>query len=501
MLGPVSSVNVPYCSTAAFPISLSAQSFPNVPDEQIPAYLWEVPDGWGVSGATLIPSFAITPVGFRLYQGTRNITLTPQAGGDVTLRVFPYSSTCNEQNLSVYLRYRLIGTAGSIQIRRTPTLTLTTTDTRTLFCGDRTPRTYTAQASQSQGLGAYDWTYPSGWTVQGAATGASITLVPSGSGGGAVGVSARLTCSPTVGTTITATPIAVPMRPEVATPTLGGERPASLCNGVSTELTAQAVGAQSYEWTVSDPSLQITYLTPDHSRVRLTAPATGSLDGQIRVRARNDNSGCTPSAQVSYNFRLGGAGAPAEVFVNGFYPTSGGQAQYIPPLACGSVVTFQLPNGQPADVTGYFWTTTGTILTGQGSPRIEVRYPSGSAYATALVQPINACGTSESYLVDVLFRADCNGGGTGGGPPSDCLICSTSGSRAVYPNPADDKLYVEQSGGEVILFNAQGQPVQGRTAKAGRVQLTVKHLPAGLYYLLYYPAAGQAKREQVEIRH
>lgn len=281
---------------------------------------------------------------------------------------------------------------------------------------------------------------------------------------------------------------------------LSGDRPVALCNGVSTELTAQAVGAQRYEWTVSDPSLQLTFLTADQSRVRLTAPASGSLDGQVRVRARNDNSGCTPSEWSSYNFRLGGAGAPAEVFVNGFYPTSGGQAQQIPPLACNSTVTFQLQNGQPADVTGYFWTTTGTILTGQGTSRIEVRYPSNSTYATALVQPSNACGTSESYLVDVLFRQDCNGDGNG--PPPDCIDCNVYGFRAAYPNAADQELTVEDAAGTLTLYNSYGQPVRQLPASSSRrVSLDTRALPTGTYYLEVTTPARVYHRQRIRIQH
>ncbi|OGX87479.1 hypothetical protein BEN47_10595 [Hymenobacter lapidarius] len=70
-----------------------------MPNEPIPAYLWEVPASWAVTGATLIPSFATTPNDFRLYQGSqgsRSISVTPTPGGNVDLRVFQYSSTCNQ---------------------------------------------------------------------------------------------------------------------------------------------------------------------------------------------------------------------------------------------------------------------------------------------------------------------------------------------------------------------------------------------------------------------
>lgn len=37
------SYSLPYCSTTPFTLTLPAENFPNVPNEAIPAYLWEVP--------------------------------------------------------------------------------------------------------------------------------------------------------------------------------------------------------------------------------------------------------------------------------------------------------------------------------------------------------------------------------------------------------------------------------------------------------------------------
>ena len=65
--GPGGGTTIPYCSTAPFTITVAPETFLNVPKEQIPAYLWEVPAAWGVQGATLIPSFPTTPSNFRVY--------------------------------------------------------------------------------------------------------------------------------------------------------------------------------------------------------------------------------------------------------------------------------------------------------------------------------------------------------------------------------------------------------------------------------------------------
>ena len=69
--GFVGALPVPYCSTSPFTINGPVQYFPNVPGEAIPAYIWEIPAGWGVSGATKLSfRFSTTPRGFDLWQGS-----------------------------------------------------------------------------------------------------------------------------------------------------------------------------------------------------------------------------------------------------------------------------------------------------------------------------------------------------------------------------------------------------------------------------------------------
>lgn len=190
--GPGGETTVPYCSTTSFPLTIAPQTFLNVPNEQIPAYIWEVPASWGVQGATLIPSFPTTPSNFKVYQGTRNITLTPTPGGDVDLRVFQYSSICN-QTYSPTQLYKFLSFPGAFRIRRQPTASITTAPF-SVNCGDRTPRTLTATASQSQGLTGFTWNLPSGWTFQGPGNTASVQVIPKGDNGGNITVEANYSC-------------------------------------------------------------------------------------------------------------------------------------------------------------------------------------------------------------------------------------------------------------------------------------------------------------------
>ena len=51
--GPTGSISIPFCSTAPFTLTVPVEYFVNVPNEAIPAYLWEVPAGWSVQGGAI----------------------------------------------------------------------------------------------------------------------------------------------------------------------------------------------------------------------------------------------------------------------------------------------------------------------------------------------------------------------------------------------------------------------------------------------------------------
>ncbi|GAB2772275.1 hypothetical protein GCM10027175_07320 [Hymenobacter latericoloratus] len=250
-----------------------------------------------------------------------------------------------------------------------------------------------------------------------------------------------------------------------------------------------------YEWTTSGPGLQVAYLTGNGSQVRVTAPASGSFDATVQVRAYNDVNSCAASNPATYRFRVGNSATPAEIFINGYYPTSNGQ--YVPPQPCGTVY-FQLMNGSPADVTGVVWTTDGTIISGQGSGVVQIRFPDNAVYGSAVARFTNACGTSDGILATVPFREECY---NGGGPPRDCIDCEVYGFRSAYPNPADQELVLEQAAGAPTLYNSYGQPVRQLNAQSGTLRLPTHDLPAGIYYLEVRSPAKGYKRLRVRIQH
>ena len=488
-------INADYCSTAAFTITGSVQYFPNVPDEQIPAYLWEIPVGWGVSGATQISSFPTTPSNFRLYEGTRTITLTPTAGGDVSLRVFPYSKTCNQTYAGVYGPYRLVGAAGLVTIRRNPTVSISTAPF-SLNCGDRRPVTLTAVASQTTGSPTFNWTLPSGWTIQGPANGASIQAIPSGGGGGNISATATYSCASPGYTTAPSAALTVGFTDQLAPVIIDPNNNTTLyCGNAGVTLRASNIGGNYFQWSatggaVVTPSVTTTASTP--------VVVSGGLDGSITVtvRASNPSNGCRDSYNsiiVHHNRgSITEANNPLQLFVTG----SGTPSFYAPngSVICGRPVQFDVSgldlygNGLPATIR---W-----IVDGRD-------YYTGTTLATTLRQSqvtvvlTNRCGYEDYYYWTVPVEGTC-GTGTGGGPgPFEPEPYNPD--LTAYPNPASESLTVEQGGGPVRLTNAYGQPVSQQQAQPGRLRLDVRHLPAGLYFLEMRDAKGKTVRRQVRI--
>jgi hypothetical protein len=107
------------------------------------------------------------------------------------------------------------------------------------FC-NKTPITFTVGAVS--GATSYSWSYPSGWTVSGSATGTSITLIPDGSSGGSV------TCTASNGyITTSATTIVGIINPLTATATF---TPILVNGGTSTITVNASNGTPPYSYQV-----------------------------------------------------------------------------------------------------------------------------------------------------------------------------------------------------------------------------------------------------------
>lgn len=67
--------------------------------------------------------------------------------------------------------------------------------------------------------------------------------------------------------------------------------------------------------------------------------------------------------------------------------------------------------------------------------------------------------------------------------PTAVYAVTTPGNVNIYPNPATDRLYVENmNSGTITIVNAGGAVVMER-AVSGKAELNISHLPAGIYIL------------------
>lgn len=411
------------------------------------------------------------------------------------LRVFQYSSICN-QTYSPSQLYKFLSFPGAFRIRRQPTVAITTAPF-SVNCGDRTPRTLTATASQSQGLTGFVWNLPSGWTFQGPSNTASVQVIPKGDNGGNITVEANYSCGPST-PTLPSAPLTVGYTQSVAPVYISlGSSNSLYCGTGSVTMSAFTSGTPgTYQWTASNGATVSPTTTNDASTpVRVS----GGLDGDITVtvKASNPAFGCAPSSSSITVYHNRGvipeAMNPLQLTV------TGSNGSFVAPngsTTCGRIVQFQV-NGLDL----YHNPLPGTlrwIVDGQ-------EYSAGTSLAVPLRQSQvtivlkNTCNLDDYYYWTVPVEGTCSGGGSGGTGPLDPEPYNPG--LVAYPNPANGDITVGQRGGAVRLYNAYGQPVRSQMARPGKLHLDTSGLPAGLYFLELPTAQGKTTRQQIRIEH
>ena len=92
-------------------------------------------------------------------------------------------------------------------------------------------------------------------------------------------------------------------------------------------------------------------------------------------------------------------------------------------------------------------------------------------------------------------------GETACGTPYDFLVATTVAPAApafhIWPNPVSGVLYLQVPPPlqqlKIEIWNPQGQLLHSHTAYTQNTEITVQHLPAGVYYLRYYALPQQAQ--------
>ena len=274
------------------------------------------------------------------------------------------------------------------------------------------------------GATSYIWTLPSGWT---GTSNASSILAKVGASAGTITVAAYNGCGPGSVQSFTVTPVLLP-----APPGTGTGNPTPCSGSVETYSVAPVAGATSYIWTMPPG-------WTGSSTTNTISVTVGTNSGSWTVAAVN---GC-------------GAG-PVKT-----YSTS-----YVIPSP--SVTITQ---------SGNTFSATGSFLSYQW-------YVNGNPIPGAINQTYTTT-LSGNYYVVVTDGSFCLGKSNTIGIGLGIEEVLNDKGIFIAPNPVNDVLFItgKMGIGSVSVFDALGRKVLEETIEGKNGQVSVKHLPTGLYLL------------------
>ncbi|WP_172798096.1 T9SS type A sorting domain-containing protein [Pontibacter akesuensis] len=472
-----------WCSTAPITLAIDRLQVPNTPSQSAPyyphtlyadLYEWTLPNGWRTSDnktGTFITS-------------AYSISVIPAAGSGGQVKVRGYNYECSlysSPRVDFYSNY------STLTIDREPQLAAAQ-GLAEVYCGDRTPITYTVASLPGA---TYSWSLPQGWS--GSSNSTTITVTPSGSGGGNIVATATFTCTNPV-KTISSTAKVVAFNPNVK-PVAFTAAPAYVCPG-GTIFSASSPGATSYTWSTTGGMRINGQPSPVTTS---SSSATISLSGQyiqgnaqVTVVANNGSCGSSTSASKSVWMNV-----PAQPQPNVY----GNPATINLPLGGWTQVVANSAPGSDNNYDHVYWevanrTAPGTTVTGLAIYQKERRVTSIEAlepgYYYLMVRSWNTCGYSMYYYIVVNVTV-----GGGGG----VYMVET------YPNPANDFIDIkikkvkatkedkQEDNIRLVLFDSQGNIVQEAIVGEGSKRLDVRKQPEGLYYLHLYHRWGVEKKQ------
>lgn len=260
--------------------------------------------------------------------------------------------------------------------------------------------------------------------------------------------------------------------------------PSYVCSASNSNFTAAAITGATYTWTKSSNIV----LSGSGNTVSAKATSGASGTGWIQVTI---NSPCGGSVTTRRNISIGS--------FSSYQMTVSGQPDVCP----GGLYQYSVnvPGGHQPGYT-YTWTyPSGWVAYGQGSNSISL-YVSGSAsYGALNVSVNNDCGTVSTGITVY---------------PS--YSCGT-GTYAVYPNPADEQLNIEQEFAAAVennqlqvssteaspqqesfsiqLYNKEQKKVAEAVSKKGKIILDTSKLPAGTYFLHIHHQDAVLKKQVI----
>ena len=304
-------------------------------------YIWTVPTGWVINSG----------------QGTASITVTAGTAPG---------------NISVVAKNE----CGSSAPATMPLTVNTIPEAPASIAGsasacEGTTQTYTIDGVA--GATAYNWTVPTGWTIE-SGQGTGTIKVKIGSNTGDVTVTASNACGTSTAISKAVAVTTPPAKPGAIT------GPSAACGntGDHTYTISPVTGATKYTWTV--PQGWVIESGQGSTTIKVKA---GTNSGDVTVKAEND---CGASEAAVFTTTVSNAPqTPLSIKGSG-------------PSCHGSTVTYSV---EGAAGTNYTWTVpaTWTLKNGQGSSTIEVEVGNGSGEVT--VTASNACGEGATAKLDV----------------------------------------------------------------------------------------------------
>lgn len=179
----------------------------------------------------------------------------------------------------------------------------------------------------------------------------------------------------------------------------------------------------------------------------------------------------------SYKAETSTSGGNAAPTVNITSPASGTTFTTLDPISIAASAADT--DGSVSKVD--FYVGTQLIGTDNTAPYEATFTPSGNGtYSLTAVATDNAGATTTSAAISITVKTSTKGGGK---PTSRSL----SREMYFYPNPLQDKLTVQlkdaTTSGNVLIFDSAGRQVAAASLEKGNAQISVQHLPKGLYLL------------------
>lgn len=320
-------------------------------------YIWSLPSGWTGSSTTT------------------SITVNTGSSGSGNISVAAKNScgTSTTSTLAVVVKDGTPAKPGAIS-------------GQAQVCPGSLSGTVTYSVSDDPTATSYNWTLPTGWTMD-SNNGSSISVIPGNAGqNGTISVTAENDCG--ISTAQSLSVSVKPGTPATPTPVSGATE---VCpTTTETYQVSPVANATEYIWTL--PSGWTGSSTSN--TITVTTGSTGTAN--ISVAAKND---CDTGAAYTWAVTVKD-GTPSSAGTITQSISGGG------PVICeGETVTYSVSG--PAEATSYNWTVPNgwTITSGAGTDQITVTAGNYGQDGSIKVKPVDDCGIGPESSLSVSIAA------------------------------------------------------------------------------------------------